>query len=305
MGNPAENTNLLTIVAIIVLFGPDRDLLDRNIRVLSDLSIPIVLYDNTPGCSSSARQEWLKDSPIDVNLTYLCDGRNRGVAAAYNEGIRRYLQDDRVDAFLTLDQDTVLDRHSLAALLASYTAASSGGMVGVLGGRPVRSDGTGYRYKPASQRKIHGRYVDALLVISSFSIVSKASIREVGLFQEDFFIDHVDYDFCWRCKRAGFRTLIDEEIPFVHQVGTGDVRFFGRYICPIAHPFRSYYQVRNTILSARRGGAPLLWTAGEVVKRFVVVILNGFAERNLVPRLRYAVKGLLHGTRNIAGKLSG
>lgn len=302
-GPPSAAPRASGIAAVIVLYHPDRELLERNLAVLAALAIPVLLYDNTPGPAHRENRRWAEEEGREAAVAYAGDGENRGLGAAYNACVRRSLDDERISAFLMLDQDTTLTRPSLAALIRSFEEAASCGRLGVVGGRPVRPDGSGYRYKLDSAKQLCGRFADALLVISSFSIVSKASLSEVGLFQEDLFIDHIDYDFCWRAKRAGYLVLIDESVSFVHRVGKGDVRLFGRYLCPLSQPFRGYYQVRNTILSARRGGAPLSWAVGEVIKRFIVVVLNGLADRNLFARLGYALKGLAHGLSNTAGRL--
>ncbi|UCV13945.1 glycosyltransferase family protein [Quatrionicoccus australiensis] len=293
----------MAIVAIMTLYNPDISVLGANIRVLTRLNISTIVYDNTPGECHGANMQWaITARNNNLLIGYFGDGVNYGLGKAYNTCIESCLGNNEVEAFLILDQDTDLEKSSLLSLINSYHLAKNITGLGVIGGKPIRADGAAYRYKAYSYDGV-GKYVNALLVISSFSIIPKSAIEKTGLFQEDFFIDHIDYDFCWQCHKHGLKTLIDEESIFTHIVGKGDVRFLGKIICPISEPYRGYYQVRNTLLSSSRGGAPLLWTIKEIVKRFMVVSLNGLSDRNLLIRFNFALLGLMHGLKNIGGKL--
>lgn len=295
----------MQIIAIMTTFNPDLNLLKNNIKKLSDLGISLVIYDNTPEKDHIQNKQWVESAAnTGLLVSYKGSGENNGLSIAYNTCILEHIQNDATEAFLILDQDTDLDNSGLSSLINAYHTAKGCTELGVIGGKPIRPNGAPYRYKSISSKKVCNLYLDALLVISSFSIIPKSALLKTGLFQEDFFIDHIDYDFCWQCHRHGLATLIDESSTFTHSVGKGDVRLFGKQICPISSPFRGYYQVRNTILSAKRGGAPLPWTIKELIKRFIVVSLNGVADRNLFLRISYAVKGLRDGFSGRGGKLS-
>lgn len=295
----------MNIVAVMTIYNPDLELLERNIKVLSELSILTMLYDNTPGNLYHQNEEWASHAKKNgLKIEYKGVGSNDGLSIAYNSCIQDQIDNDDVEAFLLLDQDTDLEKSNPLSLVQAYHVAKTCTDLGVIGGKPIRPNGDSYRYKAKSKNKVCGKFLDALLVISSFSIIPKTAFLKAGLFQVDFFIDHIDYDFCWQCHRKGLATLIDESSTFTHSVGKGDVRIFGKQICPISAPFRGYYQVRNTILSAKRGGAPLHWTLKELTKRFIVVSLNGLADRNVLTRFSYAFKGLVHGFSGRGGKLT-
>lgn len=293
----------MSICAVMTLYHPDSILLEENIRVLTNLGIFTMLYDNTPSGAEVEDGDRLKAMAAGGELlcSYLGFGENHGLAVAYNTCIKSRIDSD-VEAFLILDQDTDLKSSELVSLLASYHELKALCDLGVLGGKPLRADGAAYRYKSSRLKKNLPGYFDALLVISSFSLIPKSAFLKVGFFQEDFFIDHIDYDFCWQCHKHGLATLIHEESTFVHIVGKGDVRLFGKIICPISAPFRGYYQVRNTLLSSSRGGAPVLWTIKELIKRFIVVSLNGIYDGNLIKRWAFAFRGLIHGISGVGGK---
>jgi len=294
----------MNIIAIMTLYNPDLGLLERNINTLSKMGVLSILYDNTPGSDHHMNAQWATHaSDKEFLVIYKGTGSNDGLSVAYNSCIQDQINNDDIEAFLLLDQDTDLEKSNPTSLIQAYDVAKTCTDLGVIGGKPIRPNGDSYRYKAKSKSKVCGRFLDALLVISSFSIIPKTAFLKAGLFQDDFFIDHIDYDFCWQCHRKGLATLIDESSTFTHSVGKGDVRIFWKQICPISAPFRGYYQVRNTILSAKRGGAPLPWTLKELFKRFIVVSLNGLADRNLLTRFSYAIKGLLHGFSGRGGKL--
>src|SRR5450830_1218392 len=292
------------LVAVMTLFYPDLDLLAKNILVLNGFGIPVVLYDNTEGDRASENERCLADlrAANNYKLLYVGCGVNEGLGVAFNVGVDEGVKSFGGEDFIFLDQDTDLSRSDLKILIEKYLPLKGRTDVAVFVGVPVRGDGQKYRYKLTGANFALPEYLDALLVITSFSIIPLSAIKAVGGFQSDFFIDHIDYDFCWKARKIGRSSLICPEANFTHEVGNGDVRLFGKIICPISSPFRGYYQVRNTIISSKRGGAPVAWSFFEIFKRFVVIFLNGLFGGGLIARLRYGVRGLIDGFRGVGGK---
>jgi rhamnosyltransferase len=208
-----------------------------------------------------------------------------------------------VEGILFLDQDSTVAPQSLRRLIASFVAEAEG--LGVIGGFPVRSDGQPYRTRALRNGGSQPDLLECRMVPSSFSIIPVRTFKVVGSFHEDFFIDHIDVDFCARCRRAGLRVIADRQATFSHAIGEQSVVAFGKYLCPGAAPFRYYFQFRNCLLSARRGGMTKGSAVYALLKHAAVVALASAILGGGRERLRWSLRGLRDGLLGRSGPLPG
>jgi rhamnosyltransferase len=88
-------------------------------------------------------------------------------------------------------------------------------------------------------------FVDA--VISSGTLVRREAVDKIGLPREDFFMDFVDFEYCLRMRRNGFKVVLVCESVLDHSIGdprTVALLGFSRTWADHA-PWREYYFVRN------------------------------------------------------------
>jgi rhamnosyltransferase len=291
--------------AAIVLFNPDDDLFVANIAAIVKAGLTPIVFDNTPTADLRRHhQEYLATWLVSHDCHYLTEGRNVGLSAAYNKILEYTEKLGSVEGVLFLDQDSTLPIESIHNLLASYQRVKTLQPVGVISGMAMRPESVPYRvYALEHAESGSSGLVKVKMTPSSFSFVPVSAINVVGKFYDDFFIDHIDVDFCYRCRNAGLLVAMDTSAPFPHRIGHGLVTLLGKPITPVSSPFRHYYQVRNIILSARRRGASWFEATNEVVKRFIVIGIVGLAAGEFWKRYRYALWGLRDGVRNQGGPL--
>jgi rhamnosyltransferase len=291
------------IAAAIVTFNPLREMLLGNLNVLVGLTMPAVVFDNTPR-DGKTDVTWFGRAYSREGVQWLGGNGNIGLSAAYNRIVDHLQKDGTVEAILFLDQDSVLDAGSIERLIDSYYELSEKLELGVIGGKPLRRNGKAYRTMPPQIiDHLPRRFARCRMVTSSFSIIPLDVFAKVGTFYDDFFIDHIDMDFCARCVRKGLEVVMDQEATFIHQVGQGDITFLGRYLFPISAPFRHYFQIRNIILSGKRQGSPRLRVGLVVMRRCVVIAASCVYGGAPLRRWVYAVQGLRDGLRGIGGPL--
>jgi GT2 family glycosyltransferase/tetratricopeptide (TPR) repeat protein len=151
---------------------------------------------------------------------------NRGFAVASNQGAAR--AEGEIVVFL--NNDTVLTRHWLDALLAPFADPEVGATgprsnfvsgpqlvpeVGYAGGRmgELRDWAKGW------SRAHRGETTDVARLVGFCLAVRKAALDQVGLFDERFDVGgHEDDDLCNRLTEAGWRLVIAHEA-FVHHHG--------------------------------------------------------------------------------------
>jgi rhamnosyltransferase len=115
---------------------------------------------------------------------------------------------------LLLDQDSVLDEGMVERLIAVHREIPDPARLAVLG--------AGFRdiHKPdagSSDRGLPWEEVES--VITSGSLLRPATLDLIGPFREEFFIDYVDSEFCFRARARGYRVARTREPLMSHAIG--------------------------------------------------------------------------------------
>src|SRR5215218_6609735 len=95
----------------------------------------------------------------------------------------------------------------------------------LIGPRPVKS--TGEPLKRIRQRRSRAHCPTGVAVefaISSGSLIALKATAAVGPFNEDFFIDAIDIQWCSRAWDAGWSVWLAIDIPMTHRLGHGVIR---------------------------------------------------------------------------------
>jgi rhamnosyltransferase len=254
-----------TIAAVATAFHPDERLTAVVEAALKSCA-RVVVVDNTPGDGPSLT-DTLCDRP---GVTVLRDGRNSGLAAALNAGVDALLgtAGDQPDLVLFLDQDSILGEDLVLGLAQHLTDPSVG-----IAAPAAWDEQQGRYYEPGTA---NGPDVaDRDVVITSGMLVRREVLTEVGRFRTEFFVDHVDNDFCLRVRAAGYRVLRDKRQKLAHSLGQRNQhKLPGVSVSSSRHPtWRLYWIARNgTVLIrehrrdapawARATAAYLLWWFG-------------------------------------------
>lgn len=275
------------IGAIVVLYNPDINTTLPALKSLSRQVDRLCVVDNTPGDASC---DALSDIP---DLKYIHLGKNVGIAAAQNIGIK-YLIEQGFDFVLFSDQDSVAPGNVVDELKRAYDILSERGIaIAAVGTRAINKQ-TGTPYPPKSKEL--GRVcelgsnaafddlTECYSVISSMSLTSTKSLKMVGGFDESLFIDGVDHEWCWRAwHKANLRSFIAEKAKIYHMLGEGDKKLGGRDIA-IASSFRIYYQFRNYLWLCRRDSTPKFWKRKHFIKYAIKSI---YFPLFVSPRIKY------------------
>ena len=192
------------------------------------------IVDNGSGAESLAILKSLEQQPR-VTVEYL--GVNRGVGHAMNLGVRRARQAG-CTWLLTMDQDTLVD----GSLVRAYGAA--------IDRKPDLVCLTA-RISGATRGRAEGGIL--AYAITSGNLVRVRLFDEIGLYDEGFFVDMVDFDFSLRLRKAGHAVQHVPDAVMHHHVGDvaprGGVlrRFYTQH-----SPVRRYYQYRNFLYLVER-----------------------------------------------------
>ena len=282
-----------TIAAVATAFHPDERLTAVVEAALKSCA-RVVVVDNTPGDGP-----FLADTLRErAGVTVLRDGRNRGLAGALNAGVEELLavEDDgagQPDFLLFLDQDSVLSE-DLVLGLAQHLADPSVGIAA-----PAAWDeNLGRYYEPGTEKGPDVADRDA--VITSGMLVRRDVLTEVGRFRTEFFVDHVDNDFCLRVRAAGYRVLRDKRQKLAHSLGQRNQhKLPGVAVSSSRHPtWRLYWIARNgtVLMREHRKDAPV-WTRNTAAYLAWWFGLRTVIEAPRGPRALAMLRGFRDGFR--------
>jgi rhamnosyltransferase len=135
-------------------------------------------------------------------------------------------------------------------------------------------------------------------LISSGSLISLKALERIGPFDERFFIEHVDTDWCLRARAAGYELLGVADARLDHRFGEEALRaplVGGKRGFFLYSPERNYYLVRNTIALWRRPYTPMVWKAHGLLRVVALMIWHVLVARPRRKRLKFMWQGLCDG----------
>lgn len=223
-----------SVLCVVPLYYPSPAVWKRWLNWASSVD-RLLLYDNTPTTPREATR--FPPSPPG-NVTYFAAGANRGVAAAFNAAAR-LAERERCTHLLTFDQDSEPSA-DLATTLCSALSSAEWSRTGLAGPQHAREDDGLTEH--AGNTPVEG-------LMSSGCLVNLDAWRAVGGYNEQFFMDHVDTDFCLRLRRAGYQIIRCNRVVMPHRLGASRVHvLLGRRFLVTHHPpGRRYTMARHTV----------------------------------------------------------
>jgi rhamnosyltransferase len=229
------------IALIMVTFNPDIELLKKILdKLQKEHAFKFVISDNASHNLSGIKRL----CQIFPKIHLLTHSKNAGIGRAQNDALRFIFQKfPGVEYFCFLDQDGYLAPTDVITLcqdlekLQDQKAAIIGSNLQV----PF------LKWQLPTQQRYHQTYE----VISSGSVIKKAAFAKLGLFYDKLFIDFIDYEWCWRARKQGYRVFVDSQVYLHHQLNwkKSEIRHGKNVIAA----FRLYYVFRNGLYLMHSG----------------------------------------------------
>ncbi|WP_255988779.1 glycosyltransferase family 2 protein [Chitinolyticbacter albus] len=285
-------------------YYPDAEVLNRALK-MSTWVDDVVVVDNTPGGSP------LFSGPPPLNVRYILNMNNAGIAAALNQGVEKLFSLGCAFAFL-FDQDSEPDELFFQSIKSGFARAGkvsdkTAQMAPAYFDLRMQQIAPFIRVEGLRVRRIAAagdELICADYVITSGACVSKAAWKAIGPMDESLFIDCVDIEWGLRAKAKGWQTYALPSVVMRHCLGEEPLQVFGRKF-PLHTPLRHYYFFRNTVALLKRGYIPVGWKVVELYKlplRFFVYTI--FAEHG-AKHAAMMLKGVLHGVIGKMGRMDG
>jgi rhamnosyltransferase len=259
----------VSVYAVVVTYQPEINVLQDLLARLSPQVDRIVVIDNT--LMSDERVTGVLSGLGHDNILLRRLGDNMGIATALNVGIEFALASGATHVLLS-DQDSQPAPGMVRELVDCDTRLVSRGVnLGCV--CPQYFDRTSeqhFRFQVQRQGSLFYSSVavgpdedclEIITTISSGTLIPRSALDAVGGMREDFFIDHVDTEWCHRARAQGFRNFAAPRAQLVHRLGDDVFRvwYFGWQRYSVYSPLRLYYRFRNFILICRLPHVPARW----------------------------------------------
>lgn len=269
------STHLPRIAIIVLNWNGKKDTL-ACLESLKDLSYPnyeTIVVDN--GSTDGSIAAIVERFP---QLLLIETGDNLGFAEGNNVGIRKALERGAELLFL-LNNDTVVASDILECFVETFRLHPEAGILGAkiflhdqrdtldhLGGTWNPKTGVfefiGLRQKEDGRQLQDPQEID--YVCGAGLIVKRAVIEAVGYLEPRFFLIWEESDFCFRARKAGFKTMTCPQAKLWHKVSAS---FVG------GKPHSTYFWWRNRLLWIERN-CPLRERWSLIVRVLVPDILH-------------------------------
>ncbi|MCF6341566.1 MAG: glycosyltransferase family 2 protein [Bacteroidales bacterium] len=183
--------------------------------------------------SVSKLSKWMKEKN-DKRFYLIREEKNKGFAFANNIGMKYALGQDDCDFLWILNNDTIIERNSLEALISCHLEKSKPGFTGSkildyenpeiiqnIGG--TFNKWTGYSVLVGMGRKDSGQFdkqqLEVDYVVGASMLCHKSLIRQIGFMPEDYFLYYEDIDWCTSAQQAGFKNYSCANSRVYHKQG--------------------------------------------------------------------------------------
>lgn len=289
------------LCAVIVTFFPGAELL-QNINLLRPQVGHVLIVDN--GSDSDASRNLLASLQQIDGVSVHYNRANLGMGAALNVGARFALERG-FEWLATFDQDSTAPAGYINGLFDALSACPYKDKVALVAARYQDKVCTPIYVKSYARRVTNSMFASIDITMTSGNIVRTDVFKTVGFFDESFFIDFLDYEFCLRLRSNGFEVIEAQQTVLMHRCGDRTThRFLWRLVRTTNYqPLRRYYSMRNRVAVYKRyWRAQPRWVIGDMVLPLRDMLTVYMFESDAGPKIRAMLKGAWHGLRGKMGK---
>jgi rhamnosyltransferase len=263
------------ILGILVTYNPNISSLEKNIYSILQQTDKLIIFDNASDNISSICN-FIHSNKIQIYK----NKNNIGLSGAYNFILKNHIA--QYDFFVTFDQDTFIRDNLIKDALRFFNIDKS-----------IRIVAPKFNFSQYSKNEFS--YADA--VIQSSTIFSSKLVKEIGLFDESYFIDSVDFEYCLRARSNGFKILQLNNIFINHELGFSKkslgIKFF-------THNYtRNFYIARNHVSITKKY---FFRFPKFILKKNIFIFLHIlkllFLERSKI-KLKYFFCGLINSKNKL------
>lgn len=278
-----------TLIGVIT-YNPDLSILKALLERVAMQESEVIVYDN----ASENLNSIIKLCKKFQGCSVVAGERNIGISGAANAIFGMAVSTGK-EFVLLFDQDSIPDIDYTQILIAAYRKLSSQGVnVAALGGvqtcrftddsQPFVQLG---KWKP---RKIfpHARLgsVPVDFLITSGTLMPTKSLKIIGGYDNQLFIDSVDVEWCSRALALGLKIFGVLEAKFTHTIGEDRATLLGVQLAKLHSPARTFYIYRNILILSQREYVSSAWKINAIIRASLKILFLVFFDRARIAHVK-------------------
>ena len=272
------------ILCIIITYNPELVIL-QNLSRFIDIYDNIYIVDN--GSTNNFNTHFDKKFKYEKKIKSIYLNKNYGIAKALNIGID-YGKKNNFEWINTFDQDSI----PIKNIITCYNIALS----------KIETDifvlGVNYTTNKLIKNDEIITITNSTSLITSGCLYPTKLFDKVGLFNENLFIDGVDFDFNLRTSNNNYKTIKIVNPLITHEIGTNIKKnILGYTISSSNHNIiRRYYMGRNHVyLTLKYFLTNPLWVIKKNIYFIIVIMQILMVEKNKIKKFNSMFKGFFQG----------
>lgn len=233
-----------SVCAAIVSFHPGTRILETISEVLAQAQA-LVVIDNG---SSLSELHFLREASRALGFHLIENGENLGIAEGLNQGAR-WAKSKNYSCIIFFDQDSKITDGLIEQLFVTWNFHPQRERIASIHPKYINPD-TGA--EPFVRRARDGGPVVSM---TSGALMPSWIFDKIGWFASEYFIDCVDFEYCFRIRAAGYIVADSRDAVLLHAAGNAKAseNILGFTFRPTHHnAMRRYYISRNRIALYRK-----------------------------------------------------
>lgn len=284
-----------SVCAVIVSYHPPSEFAECLLDILLQVDALVVVDNGSLGEEIAS----LRTASLRHNFHLIENDENLGIAEALNQGAH-WAKDNHFAWVLFLDQDSRLTESFVAHMLDDWNSHPERARVAAIHPRYI-DPVTGM--EPLVRRAKDGGPVVSM---TSGALMPVWVFDRVGWFASEYFIDCVDFEYCFRIRAAGYLIADSQKAVLLHASGYAKQNrsLLGFTFRPTDYSaIRRYYMSRNRIALYRKYFRIFpYWILQTVYDGARETIKCFISEQDRTIKLHSFLLGTWDGLRNRMGK---
>lgn len=228
----------MKIAGVVVLYNPKSNVIDNIKSYLSSLD-KLYIIDN-----SESKNDEFKN--ISKKVEYIFLGKNMGIAYALNCAAKKAYK-NKYKWLLTMDQDSAFLKNHFKKMCLYLDELSNNKKINGLLNFDKIGIMSGIQRTLYNENSVIKTVSFPVTVMCSGNLINLEIFNKVGGFNENYFIDCVDLEYCLRLRKNGYEIIQLPSVELKHNLGNiKKVRFLWKTVYVTHHNYiRRYYITRN------------------------------------------------------------
>jgi rhamnosyltransferase len=283
-----------SVCAVLVTYHPTSAMVENISNILSQTH-GLVVVDNG---SDPNEMKLIYKASEPLGFHIIRNSQNLGIASALNQGIA-WAKSKGYSWVILFDQDSKITAGFVAQLFFDLQSHPNRDRIGSMHPKYIDPE---TRHEPRVWRAKDG---GPIVSITSGALMPTWIFDKLGGFAEEYFIDEVDTEYCYRIRAGGYLIADSRTAVLLHHAGhPKGISFLGFSFSPTNHSStRRYYMVRNQIMVYRKYFRVFpLWILQLMNIRMREIVKCFLAEQNRARKFRALLLGIRDGVIGKMGK---